>query len=139
LQQKFQRCDELASRLSRAVEQRCGNARIALDQLLLKLVTHSPKQQIARQRDALDHRAVALRSAVDRRIFALGARLQENMHALHIASPMATRGRGYSITLSELQVAPVTRIGELSVGQRIGTRLSDGTVTSLVEKTRNLD
>ncbi len=135
LQQKFQRCDELASRLSRAVEQRHGNACIALEQLALKLVMHSPKQQISQQRDALDHRVLALRSAIDRRITSLNARLQENMHALHIASPMATLERGYSITLPEGEVASVTRIGELSVGQKMSTRLSDGVVTSLVEKT----
>ena len=139
LQQKYQRCDELAMRLSRAIEQHHTSARIALDQLKLKLVMYSPKQQIARQRGALEHRIQALRSAIDRRFISVSARLQENMHALHIASPMATLERGYSITQREGEVASVTQIAELRIGEKISTRLFDGVVTSLVEKTKGLD
>jgi exodeoxyribonuclease VII large subunit len=139
LQQKYQRCDELALRLSRAIEKHHTSARIALDQQKLKLVMVSPKQQIMHHRVTLEHRIQAMRSAIARRLISVNAHLKENMHALHIASPLATLERGYSITQREGEVASVTHIAELQLGEKISTRLFDGVVTSLVEKTKRLD
>jgi exodeoxyribonuclease VII large subunit len=60
------------------------------------------------------------------RLNALGARLQS-------LSPLAVLERGYALVLDE-QGALVRSTTQLSQGDRVNTRLSDGSFTSRVEQ-----
>ncbi len=135
LQQKFQRCDELSLRLSRAIDQHRRYADKTLSQLQLKLAMHSPKQHVTKQRNTLNQTVLALHSAMGQRITSLNAQLKDNMHALHIASPMATLERGYSITQREGATTPLTCIDGVVTGDRLSTQLTDGILTSVVDST----
>ena len=55
------------------------------------------------------------------------------MDKLNIVSPLATLDRGYSITSTEKNRVVFKR-KDLSIGESIYTQLSDGIITSVVEK-----
>jgi exodeoxyribonuclease VII large subunit len=51
-------------------------------------------------------------------------------------SPLAVLARGFSVTTLAGMTIPLRRASELSVGDRIDTRLAEGTVSSIVESQR---
>ena len=135
LQQKYQRCDELMMRLLRAVDQRRTDCQKSLDQLTLQLSMHSPDQKMRRIRDTLTHQTHTMRASMTQRLTAMRATLQENMHALHVASPMATLERGYSITQHAESISPITLIEEVATGDQLKSRVTNGVIFTTVTKT----
>src|SRR5690606_34329020 len=101
-----------------------------LRQLQKRLTARDPRQQLAltTQRLASLQRRLALllpRTLKDnqRRLALLGQRL-------HVASPLATLERGYSITLAD--GVAVRSVQQLHEGMRLETRLRDGQVQTQV-------
>jgi len=77
----------------------------------------------------------AWRSRLNRAMTVLGLRTRARIDSLErelgAVSPERVLGRGYSITLDE-QGRAVRRVNEVSVGERLTTRLSDGSIRSVV-------
>jgi exodeoxyribonuclease VII large subunit len=154
LRQQAQRLDDLDMRLRRAFEQRLEQRKQRLAHLDARLATQHPGRALAllKQRltglDTLMRRAMEQRlkrdherlSAVDQRLpKAITAtlkdrrqQLQTHMQTLHVVSPLATLGRGYSILLDEHGQA-IRSAEQTRTGQRLTARLGEGELDVRVE------
>lgn len=130
LEQRAQQLDELDARMARHMQQQLHASGTHLKQLQKRLAARDPRQQLAlaQQRLAgLQRRLAPLlpRTLKDnqRRLALLGQRL-------HVASPLATLERGYSITLAD--GVAVRSVHQLEEGMQLETRLRDGRIQTQV-------
>ena len=134
LRQRAQRLDELDQRLRRALDRRLARARTDLVQWQARLRGVAPAPRLARlaaRRGELDRR---LRAALEHRLERNRQALKGLARALDTVSPLATLGRGYSITRRVQDGALLRAAGEVEVGEEIETRLADGGLISTVQK-----
>ena len=134
LQERAQRLDELEMRLQQGITTRLQQEQRHLTQVDLRLGSQSP----ARRVDTANEKVIQLQQRLERvmqsRLERTGQRLQLAAQTLHVVSPLATLGRGYAIVSSDHH-AVVRHHDEVAPGERIQTRLGQGTVTSVVEST----
>jgi len=131
LQERAQRLDHLSG----AIESHAGSAvrarREKMAGLGAVLRQHRPDQVVKLRRLALDGCAEKLRTAMRTELtrkFGDVARLEG---ALRLLSPVAIMNRGYSITLDSAG-AVVRRVAGVRRGEKVRTRLADGTFDSKV-------
>jgi exodeoxyribonuclease VII large subunit len=133
LRQQAQRLDELEQRLQRGLERRLGAARTALGQWRARLRGVAPGPRLARlaaRRTELERR---LRSVLEHRLDQRRQALKGLARALDAVSPLATLGRGYSITRRVRDGALLRTAAEVAVGEEIETRLAEGGLISIVQ------
>ena len=114
-----------------------GPAAQAIDSAGMRLSRALP------ERIARDLQQVAF---VRERLLGLGRRLTGPAEAgigmaaarLHDLSPLAILGRGYSATFGENEVV-IRSVGQVSVGDRIRVRVSDGTIATTVSGTEKAE
>ncbi|MDO6459580.1 exodeoxyribonuclease VII large subunit [Granulosicoccaceae sp. 1_MG-2023] len=134
LAQRMQRVDELTERLGHAQARQARQQQQALGALQQRLKAASPAGGIR----TAEHQLNALREALLR----ARARKQEQaahqltimMRSLHNVSPLATLERGYAVLQSD-KGATISTIGEVSDGDTIEARVSDGRIACTVVKT----
>jgi exodeoxyribonuclease VII large subunit len=83
----------------------------------------------------LTHLATRLSAAQDRQLQAAEARMQRAADMLRSLGPQAVLSRGYTMTLAPNGQA-LTRATQVRPGDRLTTRLADGTIESLVTTPR---
>ncbi len=93
-------------------------------------IFQSRKQQV----DDLERRLTA---AVGQQIERRKRRLQELARATAALSPLGVLSRGYSLSMKEGTDTPLQSFRDVSVGQRLVTRLSEGVVVSRIESTND--
>lgn len=127
-----QRVDGLGEEAARAVKDRLANLKLWLAARAASVREHRPdhviqlrRQDIARLQESLARR-MAYRLEQER------ARLKRAADHLRLLSPDGTLQRGYSITTAA-DGRVVTEAGSLQKGDRIQTRLADGTVSSRID------
>jgi exodeoxyribonuclease VII large subunit len=81
--------------------------------------------------DESDHR---LGEAIDRRIEKRQFEFDKLASRLEAISPLKTLARGYCLTTDSKDGSIVSKASQVRVGQRIETQLSEGRITSVVEK-----
>ena len=132
LAQQAQRLDDLELRLKRAQTHRLTQLHHRMDRASARLQARHPGQQLALLRQRLEPltgrfpRAMKLRLTQTRRQF------DGLVQTLHLVSPLATLGRGYSILLDQRGQA-IRSHRDARVGQSLEARLSDGRLTVRVE------
>ncbi len=131
LQEQAQRLDELESRLRRGMHNLLQHKGSRVRLLRQRVATHAPDRQLALLQQRLDTRGHQLQRALRQRLQQLQARLQAQAHALHTVSPLATLGRGYSIT-SNTDGSIVSSYEQVGSGATIRTRLARGSIESVV-------
>ena len=134
LRQRAQRLDELDQRLRRAQDRRLARARIDLSQWQARLRGLAPAPRLARlaaRRGELERR---LRAALAHRLERQRQALKGLVRALDTVSPLATLGRGYSITRRVRDGALLRTAGEVELGEQMETRLADGGLISIVQR-----
>ena len=112
------RADEARARLAGLEQRRC--LRRPADRL----------QELARRVDEWDLRATA---AIRRATRRAAERLQGLHGQLEALSPLSILGRGYSVTQDADTGELIRAAAQVSPGQRVTTRLAQGTITSRVE------
>jgi exodeoxyribonuclease VII large subunit len=132
LQEQAQRLDEMELRGRRAMVAVLHKARHRVALLQAGLLTRNPGVLLARHRQDTRHLQQRLLAAVRTALRRKQSQLREQGHALHTVSPLATLGRGYSITTREEGV--ITSYEQVQPGVTIRTRLADGILLSKVEK-----
>lgn len=132
LRQQAQRLDDLDMRLSRAFERHLAVRRERLIRLQTRLAGQHPGRQLALLRQRLDGLAERLPRAMRDTLKARRLLLQGQMQSLHIVSPLATLGRGYSILLDERGQA-IRSATQTHTGQRLKARLGEGELQVRVE------
>jgi len=154
LRQQAQRLDDLDMRLRRAFEQRMNQRRQRLGHLDARLAAQHPGRALALLKQRLEGLDATLRRAFEQRLklgrerlgsleqrlpkamtAALKERrqlLQAQVQTLHVVSPLATLGRGYSILLDDHGQA-IRRAEQTHTGQRLTARLGEGELQVRVE------
>lgn len=138
LQQQQQRLDDLALRLQQTVQQQQARAGQRLEHANTILTLSSPLQQIQRDRAALLRQHTLLRQLGRQSLNLPGHQLSLLMARLDAMSPLATLGRGYSLT-TDAQQQVLKSVQPVQVGELIHTRLADGTIISRVERVQGAD
>jgi len=135
LQQQHARLLHLRQRLAtQAPARRIAHGQERLKGLIERLRRQSPVRRIAQERRSVADVEHALRLAVRRLQGQQRERLQAAARGLEHLSPLATVTRGYSI-LQRADGHVVHRCADLSLGERLSARISDGelqcTVTAI--------
>jgi len=132
LQEQAQRLDELELRLKRATQARLHTARHRTELLHAGLLRNSPRALLQQHRHQVTALSGRLLAALRMHLQQARMRLQEQSHALHTVSPLATLGRGYAIATTS-EGALLTSYGQVGPGATIRTRLAHGHLVSTVE------
>ncbi len=132
LRQQAQRLDDLDMRLRRAFTQQSTSRHERLARLEGRLNAQHPGRALALLRQHLDSLAERLPRATQARLREQRQRLQGLAQTLHIVSPLATLGRGYSILLDERGQA-IRAASQTHPGQRLKARLAEGELDVRVE------
>lgn len=140
----IERVGRVYDALGRAADKiyQAASSRIALNRELLAHASASlpgtVRQTLIRCGAALDRYAVATVTAVERHIERNNDRLERAAQLLAVLSPEAVLARGFSLTmLSDGKI--VRSVADVAPGQRLITRVADGTVTSTASGTSPLD
>ena len=137
LQQNQQLLDELGLRLERAMQQQLTQKQQRCQQLAERLRLLSPSRRVAMLGEKLaDYRQKLLRgmrNTLSHKQLQFAGLSRE----LQAISPLNTLGRGYSITTDAVTGKILTNSSETKPGNRIHTRLLEGHLVSVVEKTQD--
>ena len=132
LRQQAQRLDDLDMRLRRAFQQQANSRHERLARLEGRLSAQHPGRALALLRQRLDSLATRLPRAIELQLRQQRQQLAGLGQQLHIVSPLATLGRGYSILLDERGQA-VRAASKTHPGQRLKARLGEGELEVRVE------
>lgn len=131
LQRQSQQLDELEMRLQRAMHQQIVLNQANLSRSYHQLQLHSPKNQLSVRKQQLASVEQRLQDAMARQLMKQKHKLAIAAEKLDTVSPLATLKRGYSITMSD-NGEVIHSVSQLSSGDSITTRLSDGNIRSVV-------
>jgi exodeoxyribonuclease VII large subunit len=120
-------------RLAGALRNRAAAARARLDALAARRVFRRPLERVRLLERQLDELQARAQRAIERRAEIASSLLGAKAGQLESLSPLAVLGRGYSLTTRLDDGRLVRSASQLTVGDRLGTRLSDGAATSRVE------
>ena len=101
LAQQAQRLDELELRLRRALTQQLTQQQQQLTHLRTRLQTQHPGRHLSQLRDQLEQLEARLPRAMHNQLKQQRQQLEQLAQTLHLVSPLATLGRGYSILLDD--------------------------------------
>ncbi|MNQ53356.1 Exodeoxyribonuclease 7 large subunit [compost metagenome] len=132
LRQQAQRLDDLDMRLRRAFERQLQIRHERLARLDTRLAAQHPGRTLALLRQKLDSLAARLPRATREVLKDRRQRLDALAQTLHVVSPLATLGRGYSILLDERGQA-IRAASQTRPGQRLKARLGEGELQVRVE------
>ncbi|MCO6058344.1 exodeoxyribonuclease VII large subunit [Pseudomonas sp. MOB-449] len=132
LRQQAQRLDDLDMRLRRAFERQQQIRHERLARLDTRLAAQHPGRTLALLRQKLESLADRLPRAARDALKDRRQRLDALAQTLHVVSPLATLGRGYSILLDERGQA-VRSASQTRPGQRLKARLGEGELDVRVE------
>ncbi|AYC31966.1 exodeoxyribonuclease VII large subunit [Pseudomonas cavernae] len=132
LRQHAQRLDDLDMRLRRAFERQHSQRRELLMRLDSRLAAQHPGRLLALLRQRLDSLGERLPRAMREGLKARRLQLHSQMQTLHVVSPLATLGRGYSILLDERGQA-IRRAAQTRPGQKLTAKLGEGELDVRVE------
>ncbi len=123
----------LQRRLVSMLRGRASSARQRVEQLARSRILRNPRALIfdlAHRLDELDGQALR---ALKRRVARSRDQLAAVSCRVEALSPLAVLARGYSVTTDAASGAVLSSTGEMTIGQRIQTRLAHGSVVSIVE------
>lgn len=134
------RCDELNSRLESGMFRYLDAQRLNVQLAYKKL--GSPREYILRLQKKLQLSQVRLQNLIQVFIEKKLSRLKFNAGRLNAMSPLGVVERGYSIVekvVGKKAKKIVTRVGDLSSGNMVSLRFSDGEATAEIKTTNIMD
>jgi exodeoxyribonuclease VII large subunit len=127
-----QRLDDVTLRLDSALTKQLRLRQNQIAGLAAAVLHYDPRQNLAYAREHLADSRARLRRSLERLIESSAFRLGALDARLHSLSPLAVLGRGYALVLSS-EGALIRSTTQLSTGDRLTTRLADGSFTGRVE------
>ena len=118
-------------RMAQAMQKQIKLDRKTLDGLKNRRVLQSPINYVNEKRLLLDHSAQRLGAAMQRNQEAQKRRFIHLTAKLDALSPLKVLARGYSVVLTE-DGRVVQRAEQVSVGQQVTVKLSEGSITASV-------
>jgi exodeoxyribonuclease VII large subunit len=134
LHRQAQRLDDLAFRVESAITARLRQQQDGVSALTAAVLRHDPRQALAQARERLHTSSHHLHRSMEHSLHAQSSTLSALHARLHSLSPLAVLDRGYALVLNA-EGSVVHSIAQLTTGDPITTRLSDGVFTSRVEST----
>jgi exodeoxyribonuclease VII large subunit len=131
LRRQAQRLDELVFRLETALRAELRRREGLVNGLTAAVLRHDPRAALAKSRERLTASETRLARALERRLHEERAGLNALNGRLHSLSPLAVLERGYALVLTA-DGDVVRSAGQLTKGDQLLTRLSDGAFTSRV-------
>ena len=132
IQNQIQWLDRLTLRLENQITHRMNAKRQALSRLDNRLSQHNPKYALAQLREKQESLTNRLVSSTQVYLSRLKQQHAYTAHQLNAVSPLATLGRGYSITFHNDK--SVVNSEQLTVGDTIKTKLHQGEIVSTVSE-----
>ena len=132
LAQQSQRLDELDMRLQRAWQHRLEQRRQQLANLQGRLQQQHPERLLRLLHERLEQLRQRLPRAIHLQLQQRRQHLESTAQGLHLISPLATLGRGYSILLDQ-QGQAIRRQQDAQPGQQLEARLAEGRLKLRVE------
>ena len=132
LAQQSQRLDELELRLQRAWRQRRDQHQQQLANLQGRLQQQHPERLLRLLHERLEQLNQRLPRAMQLQLQQRRQRLESTAQGLHLISPLATLGRGYSILFDE-QGQAIRSQHDTQPGQQLQARLAEGQLRLRVE------
>jgi len=132
LRRQQQRLDDLGFRQESVLRECITAYRRRVEQLSAAVLRHDPRQALAQARERLQRCRTGIDRSVDRMLHAHRATLSALDARLHALSPLAVLDRGYALVLSE-EGALLRSAAQLHPGDRVLTRMHDGSFTSRIE------
>ena len=127
-----QRVDELAFRLEGSIEDTLQGLMRGTAELTAAVLRHDPRQKLRLAAERLGACRQRLEHAIETMHQALAQRIVTMDHRLLALSPLAVLDRGYAL-VHGAGGALIRSADQLDIGDRVTTRLSDGTFVSRVE------
>jgi exodeoxyribonuclease VII large subunit len=124
---------QLQQRLQTAIQYRLQSQIKQNQRLQQRLIQVQPQKLIYRSRQQVQQQEYRLRQAMTAQLNQLSQRFQVGCSRLEAVSPLATLARGYSVTTLE-NGKLVKSSRQVEAGDTIKTRLSEGWITSTVNK-----
>ncbi|WP_342347987.1 exodeoxyribonuclease VII large subunit [uncultured Nitrospira sp.] len=137
LGQFVQRVDELERQLYVKMEYWCRNLQVRLLRHQSTIWERNPLIDIRRQQLALIDRGIRLVRGMSGCILHKRHQSELWMSQLNQLSPLAVLGRGYSIVHNQQSGKVVKKSTEVSVGESVRTRLHEGELICLVQRTHH--
>ena len=135
LGQQQQRLDELAGRLDGAMGERLAREQRRCHELRGRLGFRSPGNALPRLRERVGQLDRRLLYSADAQLRYLRRHLASLAGQINAMSPLGVLARGYSITRHAASGEIVRSVASVRPGERIETRVSDGSILSRIEKT----
>jgi exodeoxyribonuclease VII large subunit len=129
-----QRLDDFSFRMEATLSAGLRQRQTRVADLSATVLRHDPRQALAHAREHLQACRTRLDLTVERMLHARQASLCALDARLHSLSPLAVLDRGYALVLSA-EGSLIRSSGQITSGDRLTTRLSDGAFTSHVEST----
>jgi exodeoxyribonuclease VII large subunit len=129
-----QRLDDLVFRLESALATQIRDRHARVATLTAAFLHHDPRRNLLHARQHLTDFRPRLDRSIERTLQRAAARLGALDGRLNSLSPLAVLDRGYALVLSS-EGALIRSTAQLSAGDQLTTRLSDGAFTSRVEST----
>jgi exodeoxyribonuclease VII large subunit len=134
LHRSAQRLDDLSFRLEASLSGQLRERQHRVADLAAAVLRHDPRQALAHAREHLQAYRAHLDLTLERLLHTSAATLSALDARLHSLSPLAVLDRGYALVLSA-DGSLIRSTAQLTAGERLTTRLADGTFTSHVEAT----
>jgi len=128
--------DDRERALDGAIGNRLRMATVTIERLRGRLEGRHPKHILALQRQRLREVEGRLGAAFSNSLQRRSLRLDGLNAQLQAISPMAVLARGYSITTLKRDGSILRSVAEISEGERLVTRLADGTLESISQDSR---
>lgn len=126
------RIDAVGRRAGHAAHRSLARARRRLDELAVRLERHRPAVAQARREERLAAVGARLRAAIRGAVRSEVGVIDGLERELHAVGPMQVLARGFSVTLDG-RGRVVRSVGAVGSGDRVRTRLRDGSFGSVVE------
>jgi len=134
LQRHAQTLDNLEMRLTHAIQTKIQHSRRGIEKQQNQLQKNNPVDKIIRYKQQQQYLSARLNTAFQHKFDRLQRKYQAVVHTLNAVSPLATLERGYAI-VTEPKTATVVRSSQqLSIGDKIKTRLAQGQVISQIKE-----
>jgi exodeoxyribonuclease VII large subunit len=132
LHRSAQRIDDLSQRLESALDNGLRQNQSRVADFAASVLRHDPRQALAQARERLLAYRTHLDRTAERLIHTSAAALTSLDARLNSLSPLSVLDRGYALVINA-DGAIVRSFAQLNTGDRMTTRLADGSFTSRVE------
>jgi exodeoxyribonuclease VII large subunit len=134
LHRQSQHLDDLSFRIESALTTKLRHQQDHVATLMAAVLRHDPRQALAKARERLQSSRNHLHRSMEHSLHAHAATLGALDARLHSLSPLAVLDRGYALVL-DAEGGLVRTASQVTPGDSLTTRLSDGAFISRVEST----